>query len=94
MTVGDYEFWYVPVGYNRLKEFHIIKKTDYGYTIKNVVFLDYPVEAEFEQLLKEKDTLRIEMFLFKMVYEGTGKTISEMPKYIKKFVTCERGNDE
>ena len=91
MIIGNYEFWFTPVGYNKLKEFHVIKKTNYGYTIKNTVFLDYPVETEFERLLKEGNNLKIEMFLFEMVYEGTGKTISKMPKYIKNIVTCGGG---
>lgn len=85
MVVDYYEFYFTSTGYNKPKEFHIIKYEtpyipDFSDEMSNVVFLTDEVEKRFFNLVKHNDDIRIKMFLHKWLFAKEYSLIEYIPE--------------
>ena len=87
MVVDCYEFYFTSTGYNKPKEFHIIKHiTPCTPEMSNVVFLTDKVEKRLDRLVKDKDTIRIKILLHKWLFAKEYTLIDWIPDMEQKEV--------
>ena len=91
MVVDYYEFYFTSTGYNKPKEFRIIKHiTPYipemSDKMSNVVFLTDKVEKTLDKLVKDKDTIRIKILLHKWLFAKEYTLIDWIPDMKQKEV--------
>lgn len=91
MIVDYYEFYFTSTGYNRPKEFHIIKHItpcipEMSDKMSNVVFLTDKVEKRLDKLVKDKDNIRIKILLHKWLFAKEYALIDWIPDMEQKEV--------
>lgn len=91
MIIDYYEFYFTSIGYNKPKEFHIIKYAtpyipDFSNEMSNVVFLTDEVEKGLDKLVRNKDDIRIKMLLHKWLFAKEYALIDWIPNTKQKEV--------
>lgn len=91
MVIDCYEFYFTSTGYNKPKEFHIIKHItpcipEMSDKMSNVVFLTDKVEKRLDKLVKDKDNIRIKILLHKWLFTKEYALIDWIPDMEQKEV--------
>ena len=91
MVIDCYEFYFTSTGYNKPKEFHIIKHItpcipEMSDKMFNVVFLTDKVEKRLDKLVKDKDNTRIKILLHKWLFTKEYALIDWIPDMEQKEV--------